>query len=99
MRFIYLGRSGTRAELVNGARLARRSAGRWTTSAFNLETIWIAGHALESAFIKPGFTSRRNAIATLTLVSYQWLHALPVRQALRMLDQAVTDYIDAWIAA
>jgi hypothetical protein len=60
---------------------------------------WIAGHALESAFIKPGFTSRRNAIATLTLVSYQWLHALPVRQALRMLDQAVTDYIDAWIAA
>jgi hypothetical protein len=26
-------------------------------------------------------------------------HALPVRQALRMLDQAVTDYIDAWIAA
>src|SRR4029450_6457027 len=39
MRFIYLGGSGTRAEPVNGARLARRSAGRWTTSAFNLETI------------------------------------------------------------
>src|SRR6188472_1438280 len=39
MRFIYLGGSGTRAELVNGARLARRSAGPWTTSAFNLETI------------------------------------------------------------
>ena len=39
MRFIYLGGSGTRAELVNGARLARRSAGRWTTSVFNLETI------------------------------------------------------------
>ena len=60
---------------------------------------WIAGHALECALIKPGFTSRRNAIATLTLVSSQWWPALPVRQALRMLDQAVTDYIDAWIAA